>query len=136
MPEELSQATDDFYSRALLRIHKFILAFGIVGLVTAFAFLGWRVGGGFALGAAIAYANFYWLKKVVAGLSETTSGMASGRRVAHRFLLRFLLMATIAFAILTVSRESLYGLFAGLFLPVTAILCEAVYEVFRALSGQ
>jgi hypothetical protein len=27
----------------------------------------------------------------------------------------------------------LYGFFAGLFLPVAAILCEAVYEVYAAL---
>jgi hypothetical protein len=42
-------------------------------------------------------------------------------------------MAIVAFVILTVSRESLYGLFAGLFLPVAAILCEAVYEAYAAV---
>jgi hypothetical protein len=42
-------------------------------------------------------------------------------------------MAIIAFVILTVSRKSLYGLFAGLFLPVAAILCEAVYEGYVIL---
>jgi len=46
-------------------------------------------------------------------------------------------MALVAFAILTVSRESLYGLFAGLFLPAAAILCEAAYEAYKvAVSGQ
>jgi hypothetical protein len=53
--------------------------------------------------------------------------------VVHRFLLRYFLMAIIAFVILTVSRKSLYGLFAGLFLPVAAILCEAVYEGYVIL---
>jgi hypothetical protein len=42
-------------------------------------------------------------------------------------------MAIVAFVILTVSRESLYGLFAGLFLPVAAILCEAAYEAYAAV---
>jgi hypothetical protein len=59
---------------------------------------------------------------------------ASSRGVVHRFILRYFLMAFIAFAILTVSRESLYGLFAGLFLPVGAILCEAGYETYKALT--
>jgi hypothetical protein len=55
----------------------------------------------------------------------------------HRFLLRYFLMALVAFAILTVSRESLYGLFAGLFLPVAAILCEAAYEAYKiVVRGQ
>jgi uncharacterized membrane protein len=91
---------------------------------------------GFALGATIAYLNFHWLKKVVAGLAELTIGSgtpAPSRGVVHRFLLRYFLMAMVAFVILTVSRESLYGLFAGLFLPVAAILCEAAYEAYAAV---
>ena len=109
---------------------------GIAALVTACIFFGWRIGTGFGLGATIAYLNFHWLKKVVSGLAELTIGSgtpASSRGVVHRFLLRYFLMAIIAFVILTLSRESLYGLFAGLFLPVAAILCEAAYELYAAL---
>jgi hypothetical protein len=131
--------SDDFYSRSLERIQTFMVVLGTAALITACIFFGWRIGLGFALGATIAYLNFHWLKKVVAGLAELTIGSgtpASSRGVVHRFLLRYFLMAIIAFVILTVSRESLYGLFAGLFLPVAAILCEAGYEVIRVISGQ
>jgi hypothetical protein len=131
--------SDDFYSRSLQRIQTFMVVLGTAALITACIFFGWRIGLGFALGATIAYLNFYWLKKVVAGLAELTIGSgtpASSRGVIHRFLLRYFLMAIIAFVILTVSRESLYGLFVGLFLPVAAILCEAGYEVIRVISGQ
>lgn len=106
---------------------------GVAALVTASAIFGWRIGLGFALGGAIAGLNFYWLKKIVAGLAESTSGIASSRQVTRRFLWRFFLMAAISFVILGVSRRSLYGLFAGLFLPVAAILCEAAYEIYAAL---
>src|SRR5947208_1551936 len=98
--------------------------------------IGWLIAAGFTLGAAIAFLNFYWLKKVVAGIADLTlqSGTpASGRAVVQRFLFRYFLMAVVAFVILTVSRKSLYGLFAGLFLPVTAMLCEAVYEAYAVL---
>ena len=44
-------------------------------------------------------------------------------------------MAIAAFVILTVSRESLVGLFAGLLLPVTAMLCEAAYEGYKIFSS-
>jgi hypothetical protein len=131
--------SDDFYSRSLERIQTFMVVLGTAALITACIFFGWRIGLGFALGATIAYLNFHWLKKVVAGLAELTIGSGtpvSSRGVVHRFLLRYFLMAIIAFVILTVSRESLYGLFAGLFLPVAAILCEAGYEVIRVISGQ
>ena len=116
-----------------------IIGIGIAGLVAAWAFFGWRIGAGFAAGAAIAFLNFHWLKKIVAGIADLTlqSGTAaSGRSVVQRFLLRYFLMAVIAFVILIVSRESLYGLFAGLFLPVTAMLCEAVYEGYMALTNR
>jgi hypothetical protein len=74
----------------------------------------------------------------VARLAELTvqSGApASSRGVVHRFLLRYFLMALVAFVILTVSRESLYGLLAGLFLPVAAMFCEAAYELYRVVSS-
>lgn len=114
-----------------------MIVIGIAALTTGWAVFGWRIGLGLALGGGIAYLNFHWLKKVVADVADLTvqSGApASGRGVVHRFLLRYFLMAIVAFVILTVSRESLYGLFAGLFLPVAAILCEAVYEVYAVLG--
>ena len=43
-------------------------------------------------------------------------------------------MGLAAYGILTVSPASLYGLLAGLFLPVAAIACEAAYEVYVALA--
>jgi hypothetical protein len=134
----LSDATfaDDFYGRALNRIQRIMLVIGVAAWITGSVFFGWRIGLGFALGSVIAYLNFHWLKKVVAGLAELTiqSGTpASNRGIVHRFLLRYFLMAMVAFVILTVSRESLYGLFAGLFLPVAAMLCEAAYELYAAV---
>jgi hypothetical protein len=117
-----------------------MLVIGVAAFLTGWTYFGWKIGLGLALGCAISYLNFHWLKKVVAGLAELTiqSGApASSRGIVHRFLLRYFLMALVAFAILTVSRESLYGLFAGLFLPVAAILCEAAYEGYKiVVSGQ
>ena len=128
-------SSDDFYARALERIPRIMLVLGLAALTTAFTFFGWRIGAGFALGGVIAFLNFHWLKKVVADLGEITiqsGNPASGRGVVQRFLLRYFLMALVAFVILTASRESLYGLFAGLSLPVAAILCEAAYEAYVA----
>ncbi|MBO0911069.1 MAG: ATP synthase subunit I [Acidobacteria bacterium] len=129
----------DFYSRAGGRISKFMLVVGAAAMITAFSCFGWRIGIGFLLGAAISWLNFHWLKQVVEGIAELTirSGRAaSSRGVFHRFVVRYFLMALVAFAILTVSRESLYGLFAGLFLPVAAILCEGAYEVYVVVGGR
>jgi ATP synthase I chain len=136
MISKTQTAADDFYSRALERIQRLMIILGVAALATAWTFWGLRIAIGFALGATIAYLNFRWLEQVVSGIADLTiqSGTpASNRGVVHRFLLRYFLMAIVAFVILTVSRESLYGLFAGLLLPVAAILCEAAYEAFAAL---
>lgn len=98
---------------------------------------GWRIALGFACGCAIAYLNFHWLERVVAALADraTQSGQKqSSGGVVFRFLFRYVLMAIGAYAILAVSPASLYGLFAGLFLPVGGIACEAAYEVYAALA--
>lgn len=139
MNDTAQQASDEFHSRALLRIHRLMLVLGTAALITSFLMFGWRIALGFAVGAAVSGLNFYWLKKVVAGMASaavSTGQAPSSRAVVHRFLLRYFLMALAAFVILTVSRDSLYGFFAGLFLPVAAILCEAGYEIYKVLRGK
>ena len=128
---------DDFYAKALERIPRIMLVLGLAALITGVTFFGWRIAAGFAVGGSVAFLNFHWLKKVVIDLAEVTiqsGNPASSRGIVRRFLLRYSLMALVAFVILTVSRESIYGLFAGLSLPVAAILCEAAYEAYRAFS--
>ena len=98
---------------------------------------GWRTALGFALGCVVAYLNFHWLKRGVQDLADriVQAGKAeSSKGIVLRFVLRYVLMGLAAYGILTVSPASLYGLFAGLFLPVAAIACEAGYEAYVALA--
>lgn len=131
-------ATGSLNSLTIDRIRRIMVALGIAGIIISSAISGWRTVLGVTLGVVIAYVNFYWLEKVVEGIVKLTierGAPASSRRIVQRFLLRYFLMALVAFVILTVSRESLYGLFAGLLLPVAAILCEAAYEMYRVIRG-
>ena len=128
--------SEAFYSGALDRISRLMLVLAIGLSATTWLRYGWRIALGFACGSALAYLNFHWLKRVVIALADraTQSGQTqSGQGVVLRFLLRYALMALGAYVIFTVSRASLYGLFAGLFLPVGAIACEAAYELWIAL---
>lgn len=98
---------------------------------------GWRFALGMACGCAVAYLNFHWLKSGVEALADRiveAGKPQSGKGIVFRFLLRYVLMGLAAYGILTVSPASLYGLFAGLFLPVAAIACEAAYEAYMALA--
>ena len=130
-------AADRFYSGALNRIRHFMAALALVLTVGAGWKFGLRPALGFAFGCGIAYINFYWLKRVVGGFVERATGTVtsqSGQGIVSRFILRYVLMAIGAYVILTVSPASLKGLLAGLFLPVAAIVCEAAYELYAALS--
>ena len=136
-PELRRQAASDaFYSRALPRIRRFMLALAVPLAVFICLRFGWKLALGFVVGCAIAYVNFHWLKRVVMGLADkvTASGKRpSGAGIVLRFVGRYFLMALAAYAIFKISPASLYGLFAGLFLPVGAIMCEAGYELYAAL---
>jgi hypothetical protein len=100
---------------------------------------GYRMGIGFALGSAISGLNFYWLKRAINAFADRATQAVSdenerdSRGAATRFLLRYALIGLVAYAIFKSSIVSLSGLMAGLFVPVAAILCEAVYETFVAL---
>jgi hypothetical protein len=135
-PKHPREETDTFYASALPRIRSFMLVLGPVFTGAAWAKFGGRAALGFLLGAVVAYLNFQWLKSVVSGLADevTNTGKAqSGKGIVARFLLRYALLGVAAYAILTSFPASLWGLFAGLFLPVGAIVCEAVYEAYAAL---
>jgi hypothetical protein len=135
-PDDRGGTSDAFYASALPRIRNFMLVLGALFTGAAWVRFGGRAALGFLLGAVISYLNFQWLKSVVSGLADkvtNTGKPQSGKGIVVRFLLRYALLGVAAYAILTSFPASLWGLFAGLFLPVGAIACEAVYELYAAV---
>jgi hypothetical protein len=130
--DQTNAATDSFYAGALTRISRSMPVLACMFVAVSFVFYGWRIALGLAVGSAIAYLNFHWLKRIVERFAETPS--SSRKKIVLLALLRYGLMGVAAYAILSVSPASLYGLFAGLFLPVAAIACEAAYEAYVALA--
>jgi hypothetical protein len=116
---------DDFYERVTSRIFRVTLAIAGAGTVTALAWRGWRVGAGFALGAAISWLNFRWLKHAV----DSLSGKGARPRLAVLAGFRYLLLGGGAYVILRYSSISLGATLAGLFVSVTAVIVEVFFEV-------
>ncbi len=128
---------DNFYSGGASRIPRFMIVLGLAFTAAAWWKFGRSSALGFLAGSIIAFLNFHWLKSGVSGLADrvTNSGKPqSGKGIVARFLLRYVLMGAAAYVILTSFPASLRGLFAGLFLPVGAIACEAAYETYVAVS--
>ncbi len=133
---EASITVDNFFAGALTRIRNFMLGLGVALTLFCWLEFGVHLAVGFLLGCTISYLNFHWLKSGVSGLADkvTNTGKAqSGKGIIARFLLRYALLGGAAYAILTSFPASLKGLFAGLFLPVGAIVCEAAYELYAGV---
>ncbi len=131
--------SDAFYAGALDRIRHSMIVLAVALSAAAW----WRFGRfpalGFLLGCIIAYLNFHWLKSGVSGLAErvtNTGKPQSGKGIVARYLFRYVLLGAAAYGILTSFPASLRGLFAGLFLPVAAIVCEAAYELYVAITRE
>jgi hypothetical protein len=131
---------NEFYSGAQSRIVRMMIAIACLLTVAIWIRAGYRLGLGFAVGCAIAGLNFYWLTRAVNAFADRVTGTldtgqhpAKSGGSAGRFVLRFSLMALVAYVIFKSSLVSLSGLMAGLFLPVAAIFLEAMYETFVAL---
>lgn len=126
------ETSESFYAGGLERIRRFMLVLAPLFTLAAWVRFGRFPAVGFLLGCVIAYLNFHWLKSGVSGVADkvtNTGKPQSGKGIVARFLLRYVLLGAAAYAILTSFPASLRGLFAGLFLPVGAIVCEAAYEL-------
>jgi ATP synthase I chain len=135
VPEENS-AAEIFYSGAITRILRNILALAAVLVIPLWARFGWRPAAGFALGVAVSYLNFHWLARAVQGLADRILEKQSQERsagIVGRFLLRYLLIGAAAYVIFVGWSAASRGLLLGLCLPVAAMLGEAAYEMYVAL---
>ena len=131
--------SDAFYSHGLARIRNFMLTLAPLFTLAALLKFGRWTALGFLLGCVISYLNFHWLKSGVTHLADrvtNTGKRQSGKGIIARFLLRYVLLGAAAYAILTSFPASLRGLFAGLFLPVGAIACEALYELYVGITRE
>lgn len=122
-------ADDQFFERALGRITKVTLALAAGGLIAALAWGGWSWAAGFALGAAVSWLNFRWLKQVVDALGQSRP---TRKRVAILAGLRYALLGGGAYAILRFSSVSMTAALLGLFVSVAAVVVEICFELVYA----
>jgi hypothetical protein len=135
-PQSEAPKGEAFYAGALARITRLIPILAAVALPLPAWRSGWRGMAGWLLGSCVSYVNFRSLVGAVDALGEriVVGGKSEkGRKIVAKFLLRYALFGFAAYAIVKYSAGSLYWALAGLFLPVAAAMCEAVYELSVAL---
>ena len=125
----ITNPDDEFYERVTSRIFKVTLVIAGAGTMAALAWRGWSVGAGFALGSALSWINFRWLKHAVDALGGKRAQRAPRPRLAVLAAFRYLILGGAAYAILRYSSISLRATLAGLFVSATALIVEVFFEV-------
>jgi len=120
---------DQFFEHARTRISKAMLAIAAVGLIGASAWRGWTYGAGFALGAAVSWLNFRWIKQIVDALGDSRPPK---KRVAILAGLRYALLGGGSYVILRYSSINLIAAMVGLFVSVAAVIIEICFELVYA----
>jgi hypothetical protein len=118
------------FSRVSGRLGKIIAALAMIGSALAGLRGGWTWAAGFFLGAAAGYLNYWNLAAIVRALGTPRS---SGRMGAFAWLLfRLILLVAGAFVIIKLTQINVYAACAGLFVPVAAVILEAIFEITYA----
>jgi hypothetical protein len=129
--------TDSIYVAAEHRIEWMTLAFGLAGAVFVLLRWGWRPAAGVALGAALAWLNFRWLKQGVTALVKVSTAQANSeharvpRGVYAKFFGRFALLLVVVYVILSRSWLPAAAVLGGLFAVVAAVMIELMWELVR-----
>jgi ATP synthase I chain len=132
MEAETGQAAD--LARAEARLPSWMAAVALAGTLAALAVGRGRVAVGFGLGAAVAILNYQWLHQAVVkllGMGET--------RVPKRVVLKFAVRYPLAFAGVYLFYRTGWlpfgAVLAGLFVPASGVLIEAVIQVREGLRA-
>jgi ATP synthase I chain len=102
---------------------------------------GWRMGLSFAVGAAIAWINYRWLRSGVAALTQAAGALGQtpvpkiSKRILVKLVGRFILLLAALYVILSRSFLPADGVLAGLFVIVAAILVEMIYLLMRGAQA-
>jgi ATP synthase I subunit len=132
---------DTFYAAAERRVEWLTAAIGLAGAAFALARWGWLTGGGVALGAALTWINFRWLKLGVTTLVNTSVAQSDQPRVRIpllvyvKFFGRYALLLVVVYVILSRSVLPVAALVGGLFAAVAAVLVEVVWELVTGKLG-
>jgi len=125
------------YAASERRVEYLTLGLGAAGTVFVAARWGWRAAAGLALGAALSWLNYRWLKQGVGALARLAASQADApqvripKRIYLKFFGRVALLLVVAYVILMGSVLPGATVLAGLFAAVGAVMIELIYRLVR-----
>ena len=122
-------APDDLdYERVVGRITRITEALVVAGSIAAFIAGGWSWAAGFALGGAVSWLSFRWLKQVVGAVGSDRPPSD----LARKAVLRYAMIGGAAYVLLKYTVVSLQAGVVGLLVSSAAVLVEIVIQLVQA----
>jgi hypothetical protein len=132
----MSAGPEPVQAGATRRILTLIALMAAAGTVAAACLAGYAMAFGLALGAAACWTSFFWLvgsmrrlTAIAAGNPETKFSVLG---LGLRFLLRYALVALVAYGMMKSSHGSAVGFAIGLLLIVPALFLESAYLLLHS----
>lgn len=129
-------ADGQFEALSHSRLLAIMAAVGVVGTILSGALFSAGAGAAFFLGAALAFANYYWLRSSLARLFSSVE--RKGENVERpgiagsgiRFFIRYFLLAAVIAAVYFTNALPVAGVIFGLGSFAAAVIIEAVFRIF------
>jgi hypothetical protein len=102
-----------------------------VGSIPGFVFGGLRFGFGVLFGGALAFVNYYWLKRSTAAIFEKAASGASAAFVSLRFILRYIAVGLVILAVHFSGAMPAVAVIAGLSAFAIAVVVDGLISIFR-----
>ena len=128
---------DAFYAAAERRIEYLTVAIGVIASVAVAIRWGAKSGAGLAVGAALSWINYRWMKQGVNALAKLSSAQAGEKKarvpasVYSKFIGRYALLIVAAYVILRGFSLPAASVLAGFFVVVAAVIVELIGQLFR-----
>jgi hypothetical protein len=128
---------DAFYAAAERRIEYLTVAIGLLASVAVAIHWGAKSGAGLAVGAALSWINYRWMKQGVNALAKLSTAQAGEEKarvpasVYFKFIGRYALLIVAAYVILRGFSLPAASVLAGFFVVVAAVIVELIGLLFR-----
>ncbi len=115
-----------------------LMAFiGIIGSVATFFYISAHFASGFFIGAALAFVNYFWLKRTIASAFAGIGreDVAAPRMSAFTYFVRYLAMGAAIAVLYASGAVSVVGLLSGMAIFGLAVVAESLIRIFTTLFG-
>jgi hypothetical protein len=120
-------------AQSVRRLYWLTGSFGIAGFVSYLCFEGLRSAVGFALGALGSFGNLWLFERLARGIAPGDAPRKPWQ--AGAFAARYLVLFTIAYAIIKGLRVNPLAVVLGLLASTAAVIISSIVELIASLAG-